>query len=111
MITAILTNQLEVPFFEVGLSLFYIVAAFLLIAFGFKWRYRLSRYWGLGLTILAVAKLFLLDLSQVTAIHYRLLSYFAFGVILLGISYLYQLFSKKLGLEEIAFTKGKGEEQ
>ncbi len=111
MITALLTRQLKVDFFAVGISLFYIVAAFLLIAFGFKWHYRLSRYWGLGLTILAIAKLFLLDFSHIIAIQYRLVSYFAFGIILLAISYLYQLFSKKLELGEEGTHKEKEAEQ
>jgi uncharacterized membrane protein len=47
---------------------------------------------------LAVAKLFLIDLPDLTG-GYRIISYFAFGATLLGISFVYQYFSKQFALK------------
>jgi uncharacterized membrane protein len=42
-----------------------------------------------------MAKLFLLDLSILSE-GYRIISYFAFGIVLIAISFVYQYFSKRL---------------
>jgi uncharacterized membrane protein len=56
------------------------------------------RRFGLGLSILATAKLVFLDLSGLESFG-RMISYFAFGIFLLGISFTYQHFQKLLELQ------------
>ena len=50
---------------------------------------------GLGLALAVVCKIFLIDFWRLTE-GYRIITYFALGVALLGISFVYQLFTKKL---------------
>jgi uncharacterized membrane protein len=80
------------------ISIIYILLAFAWIVFGFIKKYSFLRRSGLGLSFLAMAKLFLLDLAILTE-GYRIISYFAFGIVLIAISFVYQYFSKRL--EEI----------
>lgn len=94
--TVILDAQLGIDFASMTMNVIYIISAFLFIIFGFKYRYRLVRYWGLVLAILSIGKLFLFGIAADKPIEYKLISYFSFGIILLGISYLYQKFSKAL---------------
>lgn len=98
-ITCVLKIQFLVPLSSMMMSLVYLVAALVLIILGFKNKDRLMRYWGLGLCIASIGKLFLFDLVLDTPISYRIISYFAFGVILLLISYIYQRFSNYLELK------------
>ena len=58
-------------------------------------RYTFIRRFGLALSILAVVKLFLIDLSFLTE-GYKIISYFVFGMTLLAISFVYQYFSKRI---------------
>jgi uncharacterized membrane protein len=53
------------------------------------------RRFGLGLSFMAVAKLFLFVLSFLSE-GYRIISYFAFGFVLIAISFVYQYFNKRL---------------
>jgi uncharacterized membrane protein len=55
------------------------------------------RRFGLALALSSVAKLFLIDMSGLTA-KYRIFSYFILGILLVGISFVYQYFSRKLEL-------------
>jgi hypothetical protein len=95
ILTQNLIIQYELNFTNFAISIIYILLAFSWIVFGFIKRYSFIRRFGLGLSFLAMAKLFLLDLSILTE-GYRIISYFAFGIILIAISFVYQYFNKKL---------------
>ncbi len=95
ILTQNLIIQYELDFTNFAISIIYILLAFSWIVFGFIKRYSFIRRFGLGLSFLAMAKLFLLDLSILTE-GYRIISYFAFGIILIAISFVYQYFNKKL---------------
>jgi uncharacterized membrane protein len=51
------------------------------------------RYAALGLFGLTIGKVFLIDLSELEAI-YRIASFFVLGLVLLGVSYIYQRFMR-----------------
>lgn len=95
ILTQNLIIQYELKFTNFVISIIYILLAFSWIVFGFVKRYSFLRRFGLGLSFLAMAKLFLLDLSILTE-GYRIISYFAFGIVLVAISFVYQYFSKRL---------------
>lgn len=80
------------------ISILYILTATLWILYGFLKRNAMLRRFGLGLSILATAKLVFLDLSGLESFG-RMISYFAFGIFLLGISFTYQHFQKLLELQ------------
>lgn len=98
-----LTNSLLVhaafSFISLVISGLYLIAASGMIYYGFTQRLRYVRYVGLGLTIGTMAKLLLFDIEYYSS-SYRIIAYFLFGMLLLGISYVYQQFSKKL-IDEI----------
>lgn len=75
------------------LSVIYILMAFAWIWFGFKKENVIMRRFGLGLSLLASAKLFFIDLTAQSEI-YGTISWFAFGIVLIAISYLYKFFGK-----------------
>jgi len=83
---------------SMALSIIFVIAALIWIIYGFVKRFAFMRRFGLGLSIFAVAKLFLVDLPGLTSEH-RIVSYFAFGATLLGISFVYQHFSKRFALK------------
>lgn len=95
ILTQNLITQYELEFTNFSISIIYILLALSWIVFGFIKKYSFLRRFGLGLSFLAMAKLFLLDLSILTE-GYRIISYFAFGIILVAISFVYQYFSKRL---------------
>ncbi len=80
------------------ISIIYAVTAFVWIVLGFVKRFTLIRKFGLGLSIFSVVKLFLLDLSDLTEGN-RIVSYFALGISLIAISFVYQYFSKRLEIK------------
>ena len=59
------------------------------LALGFFWSRPMLRYAALGLLGVTVAKVFLVDLSEVQTI-WRVLSFLVLGLVLLGVSVLYQ---------------------
>ncbi len=95
----ILTNNLilqyDLVFTSFILSILYVVSALLFAVFGFVRRYAYIRRFGLILSIMAVLKLFLVDLHSLSQ-GLKIVSYFALGITLLVISYVYQYFHKKL---------------
>jgi len=97
-LTQVLIAQYALDFTNAAISVLYVITALAWIVFGFIKRYAFLRRFGLGLAIMAVAKLFLLDLSFLSAVA-RIASYFAFGLTLLAISFVYQYFSKKLEIK------------
>ena len=98
ILTETLIMQYNLAFTNAAISIIYVVTALSWIIFGFVKRYSFIRRFGLGLAIMALVKLFFLDLSFLTEVA-RIISYFAFGIILLAISYVYQRFNKKLDLK------------
>lgn len=104
ILTNILISQYDIRFDSAIISVIYIAVAFLWIWFGFVKRYAYMRRFGLGLSILAITKLFLIDLINLSQQN-KIVSYFTFGVILIAISYLYQYFSKKFEERELQITK------
>jgi uncharacterized membrane protein len=94
-----LIAQFNLNFSSAVISIIYALTALAWIIFGFVRRFVFIRRFGLGLAIFAVIKLFLLDLSGL-AQGYRIVSYFALGISLIGISFVYQYFSKRLELKE-----------
>jgi uncharacterized membrane protein len=94
-----LIQQFNLNFSSAVISVIYALTALAWIIFGFVRRFVFIRRFGLALAIFAVIKLFLLDLYSLTQ-GFKILSYFALGISLIGISFVYQYFSKRLELKE-----------
>lgn len=103
ILTQNLITQYQLEFSNLAISLIYVVTAFSWIVFGFIRRYAFIRRFGLGLSIMAVAKLFIVDLSFLSEGH-RIVSYFAFGITLIAISFVYQYFNKRLDVKTEVIT-------
>jgi uncharacterized membrane protein len=73
---------------NVTISLFWSLYAMIVIVAGFRWRVPGLRYFGLGLFAVTLAKVLLIDMSQV-AFGYRILSLLGLGLVLLATSVLY----------------------
>jgi len=91
--------QFQLSFTNVVISIIYVLTALAWIIYGFARRYSFIRLFGLGMAILTVIKLFLLDLASLTQGR-QIISYFALGITLLAISFVYQYFNKRLELSE-----------
>ncbi|MFV0412241.1 MAG: DUF2339 domain-containing protein [Oscillospiraceae bacterium] len=76
-------------------SVIWVLWAFSMVLFGFVKRSSFMRIGGLILAFVALAKLIFIDLSFLQGIA-RVVSFFAFGLLFLGISFAYHLFSKML---------------
>lgn len=98
VLTQNLITHYNLVFSNMFISIFYVLTSFLCIIIGFYKRYPLLRRFGLGLSVLTVGKLFLIDLVSLTK-GYQIISYFAFGVTLVAISFVYQYFDKRLELK------------
>lgn len=94
LITAMAMGQFEVKFSNVIISALYIAASCIMLFVGFKRKYTVVRSGGLVLILCAFAKLCFVDTSHLDS-GWKIASYFAFGAILILISYFYQRFSKK----------------
>ena len=99
VLTQNLISHYNLSFTSMLISIIYVLFALGWIVYGFIKRQSLTRRFGLGLALLAVIKLFLIDLSGLTQ-GYKIISYFALGITLVAISYVYQDFSKQLELKE-----------
>ncbi len=69
------------------------------IASGFALRYRVNRIFGITLFVIVLAKVFLVDLSQFELII-RVVALFILGLLLLGVSYLYQKYKTRIDLSD-----------
>ncbi len=103
IITAVLTSQFEMKFSNVIISAVYIITACILLFVGFAKRYTVVRFGGLILILCAFAKLCFIDTRGLDS-GWKIASYFAFGTILITISYFYQRFSKKMEREALKIT-------
>ena len=104
LITAMAMGQFEVKFSNVIISALYIAASCIMLFVGFKRRYTVVRSGGLVLILCAFAKLCFVDTSHLDS-GWKIASYFAFGAILILISYFYQRFSKKAESEDENINK------
>lgn len=98
LLTVILTAQFSLRITNPIISIIYVITAALWIIFGFIKRYGALRKSGLVLTFVALAKLFLVDLYGLSLIS-RIISFFAFGIILIAVSFIYQYFNKRLAAQ------------
>ncbi len=90
------------------ISIMWAVYGAALMAIGFWRRVKLLRYISLGLFVLLLAKVFILDTSTVKNV-YRIGAFFATGITLVGISYLYQFLKKKGFFETMPAEKNLNE--
>lgn len=95
VITAFLGVQFQLGDVGLAFSLVYLLLAVGYIVYGFSRRYVKIRWMGLGLTLFSTGKMLLYDLSLLT-LGSKIIAYFCFGVLLLGISYMYQRVSNRL---------------
>ena len=90
-----LVNRFNLVLASFWVTILYAFAALLWTILGFYKRYALMRAFGLFMSFTSVIKFFIIDLSVLTQ-GFRILSYFALGVALIGVSFVYQYFSKRL---------------
>lgn len=100
LITAFLIVQFRLGDINLLFSFVYLLLAISYILYGFQKRYAYVRRIGLGLALLSTTKLFLYDLSFLGA-GSKIIAYFCFGIVLLGISFIYQKISNKMGDHDI----------
>lgn len=96
--TTVLIKQFDLAFSNVIISAIYIIIAVALLVVGFKKRYTVVRTGGLVLILAAFVKLCFVDTHALNT-GWKIASYFAFGAVLIIISYFYQKFSKKMEIQ------------
>jgi len=94
-LTQTLITQYGFQFSSMWISVIYVACALAFIIYGFSKRHILLRRLGLALALGAVVKLFLIDLVGLSQ-GLRIVSYFVLGTLLVVISLVYQIFSKRL---------------
>ena len=85
------------------ISILWAVYGAVLMAIGFWKKLSTLRYIALGLFVLLLAKVFIFDTSEVENV-YRIAAFLATGIVLVGVSYLYQ-FLKNKGFFEALLTE------
>lgn len=95
LITTMLMEQFYISFSSVIISAVYIAVACVMLFLGFKNQHTVVRSGGLVLILCAFAKLCFVDTAHLDS-GWKIASYFAFGAILIGVSFFYQRFSKKI---------------
>lgn len=109
VITTVLMGQFDVSFSNVLISAIYIAFACVLLFIGFRKRYTVVRAGGLVLVLCALAKLCFVDTHSLDTI-WKIGAYFAFGAVLIVISYFYQRFNKKLEEEAVSIITSEEKE-
>ncbi|MNO32404.1 hypothetical protein D3C76_223930 [compost metagenome] len=99
IITAFLGVQFHLGDAALLFSIVYLLLSIGYIMYGFRYRYIMIRRMGLGLSLLSTGKMLLFDLNLMTA-GSKIVAYFSFGIVLLGISYIYQRVSNKMKLQD-----------
>ncbi len=74
---------------DVSISAFWIAYAAVLLGVGFWLQQPPVRWTGLGMALIAAAKVFLYDLSQLSQL-YRIVSFVLLALVLLALSFRYQ---------------------
>ena len=95
LILQILVCQYDYAFNSMVISIILVLTSLALIIFGFVRRYSYLRRFGLAINFISIIKFFILDLYFLNRAE-RIVSYFILGFVLIGISYVYQHFSKKI---------------
>jgi hypothetical protein len=95
LVIQILISQYDYSFNSMIISIVLVLSSLGLVIGGFIKRFAYLRRFGLALTLISLIKFFLLDLYFLEQGE-RIISYFVLGFVLIGISYVYQYFSKKL---------------
>ncbi len=107
--THVLLVQYRLNFTNVAFSIAYILAAFVCVALGLYRHNTMTRRFALILAAVASAKLFIIDTIALQLL-YRIIGYFVFGIILIGMSFLYQMFYKRLAQRTLKETAGAAPE-
>ena len=110
LITSMVMAQFGVEFSSAIISTIYILVSIILLFVGFKKNYTIVRSSGLAIILCTFAKLCFIDTRSLES-TWKILSYFAFGAILIVISFVYQKFSKKLENEVSNITDVNKKEQ
>lgn len=97
-ISILIVRQFHFIHAHLVLSLSYVLLAAGCIIFGFYRKYTYIRYFGLGLTFFALGKLFIWDLHDLDETG-KIIAYFTYGMLLIGISFVYQQIQKRLRLK------------
>lgn len=87
--TTFISQQLHLQNINLIISIILVISAMISIIYGFRKDYLLIRRFGLGLSIFSTGKLFIFDLRNLQG-YGRIIAYFSFGLVLIGISYIYQ---------------------
>jgi hypothetical protein len=95
LILQILISQYDYSFNSMIISIVLVLLSLALVIAGFVKRFAYLRRFGLALNLISLIKFFLFDLYFLERGE-RIISYFVLGFVLIGISYVYQHFSKKL---------------
>ena len=95
IITALLIVQFRLGDINLLFSIVYLVLAIGFILYGFKQGFVYIRRMGLALSLMSTSKLFIFDLSFLEQ-GSKIFAYFSFGVLLLGISFIYQKVSNNI---------------
>lgn len=98
-LTVVLGTNGWVAFTSCIISIIYILVAVFWIVLGFMKNKPLTRRFGLALSLLASAKLFLFDFTGIDAMG-RTLMFIGFGITLLAISFVYGYFERKAKFSE-----------
>ena len=102
-ITAWLVTQFRLGEYNLLISFVYLSLAIGYIIYGFKKKFIYIRRLGLGLTLFATAKLFIYDLAFL-GMDGKIFAYFGFGVVLLGISFIYQKLKNSMEGDNVSTT-------
>jgi len=94
-VTAILLAQYRLHFAHVTYSIIYVTASLIGITYGLWKNCTAARRFAIGLAVFAILKLFVIDTWQL-GLLLRVVGYFAVGVLLIGMSFAYQVFYKQV---------------
>ena len=91
--------QFRLEFTNLVFGLVFMAVSLACLALGLYFRSAFTRRFSLIVAGVAIFKLFVID-SFGLALEYRIICYFVFGAVLIGMSFLYQLFYKKFSKTE-----------
>jgi len=94
-VTTILLLQYRLHFANVTYSIIYMTASLIGITYGLWKNCAATRRFSIGLAIFAILKLFVIDTWQL-GLLLRVVGYFTVGILLIGMSFVYQVFYKQV---------------
>lgn len=98
--TSFLVYQFSLANINLIISLLFLSLSLIYITYGFKKKFMMIRRFGLGLSIFSTGKLFIFDLSYLNTTG-KIIAYFCFGIVLIGISFIYQRLKNTLDKQYI----------